>query len=274
MHAFGTALVTGANRGLGRALALELGRRGFAVIATARDPGSAAGLVADAERAGIRLTVQRLDLTAVTPLDLPDDLRVVVNNAGLQAGYLPAESVPIDVVRAMLETNVVGPLAVLQQAIPILRARGEGVICTITSAGLLLASPFHGAYRASKAAASALGETLCVELAPFGIRVLEVLPGPIDTDGLAGSAHLDAVDHPPYRAVAEQMMAARDSVRAATVSPAAAAIRIAEQILADATPLRTSCDPMGDELLSAWRRTSDQVRLTRDLARYAPGAAR
>ena len=274
MHAFGTALVTGANRGLGRALALELGRRGFAVIATARDPESAASLVADADAAGIRLTVQRLDVTAVTPLDLPDDLRVVVNNAGMQAGYLPVEVVPLELVRVMLETNVVGPIAVLQQAIPILRARGEGVICTITSAGLLLAAPFHGAYRASKAAASALGETLCTELAPFGIRVLEVLPGPIDTDGLAGSAHLEAVDHPPYRAVAERMMASRDAVRAATVTPEAAASRIVDEILADARPLRTSCDPMGDELLTAWRRTSDEARLERDLDRYAPGAAR
>ena len=74
MEPSGSALVTGANRGIGRAVALELGRRGLAVIATVRDPATAAPLVADADAAGITLSVQVLDLAAVTPLDLSDDL--------------------------------------------------------------------------------------------------------------------------------------------------------------------------------------------------------
>ena len=273
MDAHGTALVTGANRGIGRAVALELGRRGFSVVATVRDPGTAGPLLDDARAAGIALSVQSLDVTAVTPLDLPEDLRVVVSNAGLQTGYLPVEAVPLDLVRAMVETNYVGPVAVLQQAIPILRARREGVICAITSASLLLASPFYGGYRATKAAMSALCETLVMELAPFGIRVVEVLPGPVATDGLTGSEYITAVEHPPYRAAAEQMMASRDMIRAAAVTPEAAAARIVDTVLADDGPLRTSCDPMGDALLAAWRSTSDQERIDRDLARYAPKAS-
>lgn len=273
MHAYGTALVTGANRGIGRAVALELGRRGFSVLATVRDPGTAGPLLADAREAGITLSVQPLDLTAVTPLDLPDDLRVVVNNAGMQAGYLPVEAVPLDVVREMLETNFVGQIALLHQVIPILRARREGVVCTVTSASVLLASPFYGAYRGTKAAMSALCETLMMELAPFGIRVLEVMPGPVATDGLAGSEYIAAVEHEPYRTAAERMMGSRDVIRHAAVTPEDAAHRIAESILADAGPLRTSCDPMGDDLLAAWRACSDQERLDRDLARYAPGPA-
>ncbi len=271
MHAYGTALVTGANRGIGRAVALELGRRGFSVIATVRDPATAEPLLDEAADRGVSLSVQTLDLAAVTPLDLPADLRVVVNNAGLQTGYLPVEAVPLDVVRAMVETNLIGQIAVLQQVVPILRERGEGVICTITSSSVLVAAPFHGAYRASKAAMSALGETLVTELAPFGIRVLEVMPGPVSTDGLAGSEHLPAVDLAPYRATAERMMASRDRIRAVAVTPEDAARRIVEDVLADAAPLRVSCDPLGDDLLHAWRTTSDQQRLDRDLDRYAPG---
>lgn len=272
MEAHGTALVTGANRGIGRAVALELGRRGFSVIATVRDPATGPALLADAAATGVDVTVQHLDLTAVGPLDLPDDLRVYVGNAGLQTGYLPVEAVPLDVVRSLIETNYVGQIAVLHQVIPRLRVRGDGVVALVTSASVLLASPFHGAYRASKAATSALCETLAVELAPFGIRVLEVMPGPVATDGLAGSEHLDAVAHPPYRDVAARMMGARGAIREAAVSPDDAARRIVDDLLADAGPRRTSCDPMGDDLLAAWRRTTDQERLERDLARYAPGA--
>jgi len=272
VDAHGTALVTGANRGIGRSVALELGRRGFSVVATVRDPATAGPLLADADAAGIALTVQPLDLAAVTPLALPDDLRVYVGNAGMQAGYLPVEAVPLAVVRELIETNYVGQVAVLAQVIPRLRARREGVIALITSASVLLASPFYGAYRASKAATSALCETLVMELAPFGIRVHEVMPGPVATDGLAGSEQLDAVALPPYRAVAERMMGSRDAIRAAAVTPDQAARRIVDDILADPGTLRTSCDPMGDDLLDGWRRTSDQERLARDLARYTPGA--
>jgi len=270
MDPSGSALVTGANRGIGRAVALELGRRGLAVVATVRDPDTAGPLVAEAGAAGIALTVQHLDLGAVTPLDLPADLRVVVLNAGTQSGYLPIEAVPLPVVRDLLETNFVGQIAVLHQVVPHLRARGAGVIGVITSSSVLVASPFYGAYRASKAAMSAACESLAVELAPFGVTVREILPGPVATDGLAGSEHLDAVALPPYRAAAERMMASRDAVRAAAVTPEAAAVRIVDTLLADAGPLRSACDPMGDDLLAHWRATTDQERLDRDLARYAP----
>ena len=271
MQATGTALVTGANRGIGRAVALELARRGFGVLAAVRDPATATPLLADAAAESLAVTAVPLDLRAVGPLDLPDDLRVVVNNAGLQTGYLPVEAVPLDTVRDLLETNLVGQVAVLQQAVPVLRRQGTGVICTVTSASVLLASPFYAAYRASKAALHALVETLAVELAPFGIRVLEVMPGPVATDGLAGSEHLPAVALPAYRTVAEQMMAGRDAVRAVAVSPEVAATRIVDAVLDDDAPFRSACDPMGDDLLRAWRTTTDEARLARDLARYRPG---
>src|SRR5262249_21882196 len=152
---------------------------------------------------------------------------------GAQEGYLPVENVPLDLVRHSIEVNLIGQIAVMQQAIPILRARGEGVICTFTSSSILLASPFFAAYRAPKAAMSAVCETLLIDLAPFGIRVLEVLRGPVATDGLAGSHHVDAVELDAYRGPAERMMSGRGRVDELAVTPAAAAVRIVDAILDD-----------------------------------------
>ncbi len=80
MEPRGTALVTGASRGLGRATALELSRRGFDVVATMRDPGAAGDLES---HAGGRLRVARLDVEDPATIDLPAGLRVLVNNAGV-----------------------------------------------------------------------------------------------------------------------------------------------------------------------------------------------
>jgi NAD(P)-dependent dehydrogenase (short-subunit alcohol dehydrogenase family) len=265
MDPHGTALVTGTSRGIGRAVALELASRGFDVVATMRDVSDGPALVAEA---GGGLRVERLDVTDPASIEIPDDLRVLVNNAGFQDAYLPVETVPLDQVRSLLETNVIGQIAVLQRAIPVLRRRGEGVVCTITSSSVLLASPFLGAYRAAKAAMSALCETLLVELTPFGIRVLEILPGPVDTRGLAHSSYLPAVEVAAYRGQAEAMMAGRQRIKEVTVSPASAAVRIVDTILDDSAPLRSSCDPMGDALLETWRHTPDQDLLARALERY------
>jgi NAD(P)-dependent dehydrogenase (short-subunit alcohol dehydrogenase family) len=266
MEPGGTALVTGASRGIGRAVALELASRGFSVVATMRDPSAGPSLVSEAQGS---LRVERLDLTDPSSIRIPDDLRVLVNNAGFQDAYLPVEALPLDQLRALLETNVVGQVAVLHQAIPVLRERGEGVVCTITSSSILLASPFYGAYRASKAAISALCESLYVELAPFGIRVVEIVPGPVDTRGLAHSSYLAAVEVVPYRDMAERMMAGRGRINEVMVSPAQAAERIVDTILDDDAPLKSACDPMGDAMLETWRHSTDQELLDRALGRYS-----
>jgi NAD(P)-dependent dehydrogenase (short-subunit alcohol dehydrogenase family) len=260
MEPGGTALVTGASRGIGRAVAVELAARGFSVVATMRDPSLASGLE--------NMTVRRLDVTDPSTIEVPDDLRVLVNNAGFQDSYYPIEALPLDQLRSLLETNAVGQVAVIQRAIPVMRRRGEGVICTVTSSSVLLASPFFAAYRASKAAISAICESLYVELEPFGIRVVEILPGPVDTRGLDHSSYLPAVEVPGYEQRASQMMAGRERIRAVMVPPAAAAVRIVDTILDDDAPLKSSCDPMGDAMLERWRASSDIDLLGTALGQY------
>ena len=267
----GVALVTGAGRGLGAAIALELAARGFDVVATLRRPEAAAGLPARATGGSLR--VEPLDVTRPETIRIPDGLRVLVNNAGVDAEYLPVEHAPLSLWREMFETNLFGLLEVTRRALPVLRAAGGGVVCNVTSASLFTAVPFYAAYRASKAAVSALGESLRTEVAGFGIRVVEIAPGPIDTEMLAASDRLpEAARHEGYEALAEWLLRGRRGAGAMTESPEAAAARVADAILDDDAPLRNACDPLGEGQLEAWRGSRDEDRLRAILGATREGA--
>jgi NAD(P)-dependent dehydrogenase (short-subunit alcohol dehydrogenase family) len=259
MDAAGTALVTGASRGIGRAVALELATRGFDVVATMRDPAAADSVVEQAADLRGTLELARLDVTDPAGFSVPDGLRVLVNNAGLDGAYLPIEHASVDEWRRLFETNLFAVLAMTRASLPAMRAAGGGVVCNVTSSSILVPMPLYGAYRASKAAASALGESLRAEVRHFGIRVLEVMPGPIDTDMLAESDRVpEAAALDGYEALAAYARAGRQGV-ADLVTPApVAAARIVDAILDDDAPLRVGCDELADGLLAAWRAQPDE----------------
>jgi NAD(P)-dependent dehydrogenase (short-subunit alcohol dehydrogenase family) len=271
VRAEGAALVTGAGRGLGRAIALELARRGFAVHAGVRDPRQREALLASARGEGLHMVALHLDVTKPDSIVMPAGLRVVVNNAGVDKEYLPVEHAPLSLWREMFETNLFGVVEVVRRAVPQLRESGGGVVCNVTSCSYLTAVPFYAAYRASKAAVGALGESLRAELVPLGIRVLEVMPGPIDTDMLAASDRLpEAAAHAGYQALAEKLLAGRRAVARMTASPESAARAIADAILDDASPLRVACDPLGAGQLEAWRTHGDEELMRAMLGLAAP----
>jgi len=246
----GPAVVTGASRGIGRAVALELARRGFDTIATMRDPADGADLD------GLR--VERLDVTDPSSIKLPDGLRVLVNNAGVESENQPLEKMPAAMWRYLFETNVFGLIEVTKRAIPLMRAAGGGVICNITSSSELAPVPFLGAYRASKAAVTALGESLAAEVAQFGIRVVEIMPGPIETDMLIGSDRpAPAIEHAEYRELAERMWEGRQGVRDAYTPAPEAARRIVDAICDDDGPLRYGCDDLSEGMLAGWNSTDN-----------------
>jgi NAD(P)-dependent dehydrogenase (short-subunit alcohol dehydrogenase family) len=257
MRAEGAAVVTGASRGIGRAVAHELAARGFDVVATMRDPAAGAELAADAP--GGRIRVEALDVTDPGSFEMPAGLRVLVNNAGVEAAHPPFEATPMELWRRMYDTNVFGLIDVTRRAIPALRGSGGGVVCNVTSSSILAPVPFYAPYRSSKAAVSAIGESLRAELAPFDIRVLEIMPGPIDTDMLAGSGEPpEAIQHDGYTEVAARYHEGRQGIDAQITSTADAANAIADAILDDDAPLRVACDPLASGLLDAWRATSDE----------------
>jgi NAD(P)-dependent dehydrogenase (short-subunit alcohol dehydrogenase family) len=258
MEITGSALVTGASRGIGRAVALELAVRGFRAVATMRDPSAGKDLSSDAER---RLVVSRLDVTDPTTYEIPDDLRVLVNNAGVDSADLPVEHSDDDDWRALFETNVLGTVRITSAAIPVLRANAPAVVCNITSSSILAGVPFYSAYRATKAALSAFGETLRVELAPSDIRVVEILPGPVATDMFALSTGPQAASgFDRYRAMAEVARALREeNADPLVVPPAEAAARIVDAILDDGGPMRYGCDPLSTGMLELWRQSDDET---------------
>lgn len=259
MNAEGNAVVTGASRGIGRAVALELAARGFDVVATMRDPADGSDLPEQAAALPGSLRVQQLDVTDPATIELPDSMSVLVNNAGVEADHPPFEATPLDLWRRMYETNVFGLIDVSRRAIPAMRAAGGGVICNVTSSSILAPVPFYAPYRSSKAAVSAIGESLRAELAPLGIRVLEILPGPIDTDMLQGSDRPpEAIDHDGYREVAERYYEGRKAIDGQVTSTADAARMIADAILDDASPLRVGCDPLSIGMLEGWRVSRDE----------------
>jgi NAD(P)-dependent dehydrogenase (short-subunit alcohol dehydrogenase family) len=254
----GTALVTGASRGIGRAVALELASRGLSVVATVRRAGDGADLGALGDG---RIAVVTMDVTDPSSYVIPDDLRILVNNAGADGDHVPVEHADLDTWRAMFDTNLFGMVALTKAAIPALRANAPSVVATITSSSILMPVPFYAGYRATKAAASAVCDSLRVELAPFGVRVVEILPGPVATDMFAASLdEPEAARFDDYRAMAEHGAATKRATADPMVEPVDAAARmIVDALLADGGPMRYSCDPLGIGLLDLWRTSDDET---------------
>jgi NAD(P)-dependent dehydrogenase (short-subunit alcohol dehydrogenase family) len=179
---------TGSARGIGHATAMALARAGHVVYATVRDPAAAAPLVGF-DGPG-RIVVRELDLlerSAMAPLlgeivAAEGRLDTLVNNAGY--GVIGGvEQVDLAVARKSFETNVWGTMALVQEALPLLRRQGHGHIVLVSScfiAGLPVMG--MGYYVAAKAALETILQSLAVEAAPHGIRVTCWQPGPVMTE--------------------------------------------------------------------------------------------
>jgi NAD(P)-dependent dehydrogenase (short-subunit alcohol dehydrogenase family) len=255
------ALVTGASRGLGRAVALELARRGFDVVATMRTPDDALGLEGAADDLPGSLRVARLDVTDPATIEISEGTTVVVNNAAVEQEPLPLEHTDVETWRRVFETNVFGVAEVIRRAIPVLRSAGGGVIVNVTSSVVLRPVPFEAAYRASKAALSAMTETLQSELAGSGIRLVEIMPGPVETDMLAANddGPGPARVYPQYRAMAEMMWDRRNAHRDLYTPADVAAAFVVDAIVDDGAPLRNGCDPVSTQVIASWAETNGAV---------------
>src|SRR5438128_3545590 len=175
------ALVTGANRGIGRALTEALLTRGVRkVYATARNPEVLRALRDE------RLVPLRLDVTDVEQIRAAgaaaSDVELVFNNAGVVLARGIADSTVLDQARREMEVNYFGPLQLLHRLAPTLARNGGGAVVNIGSAAGLTNVPFFPTYSASKAALHSLTQAARVLLRPQGTSVFGVYAGPIETD--------------------------------------------------------------------------------------------
>jgi NAD(P)-dependent dehydrogenase (short-subunit alcohol dehydrogenase family) len=218
-------LITGCSTGFGRATAVELTKRGHEVVATARRPE----------------TLDDLDVAAKLALDVDDQrsvdaavgaagrIDVLVNNAGF--GVVgPIESVPLDEVRRMYDTNVIGAARMIQAVVPQMRERSEGVIVNVTSLAGRVSGPLGGFYAGSKHALEGISEALHYEVQHFGIRVAIVEPGFFATE-FQGKEPRFGLEGPPYDELDRQWADSMEKLRGGGDAPGAEPVA---QVIADA----------------------------------------
>jgi len=251
-------LITGCSTGFGRELATILIGRGYRVVATARDAARIAELVrGHAESAlALKLDVDKpADVAAAVEATKEKFGRVdvLVNNAGY--GYLAAVEEGEDAdIRAMFATNFFGLAAMTRAVLPVMRAQKSGAIVNISSMGGFIGFPGSGYYAATKFAVEGLSESLSKEVAPFGIKVLIVEPGPFRTDWAGRSLKMPKAHNEAY---AETAVARRNQVHGYSGTQAGDPVRAAEAIIATVEqpdpPLRLplgnfAYDAMGAEI--------------------------
>jgi NAD(P)-dependent dehydrogenase (short-subunit alcohol dehydrogenase family) len=240
-------LITGCSSGIGAALAREFHRRGHTVYATARRVESLASL----QQAGLRTLALDVDDDASIAAAMAvvqgeqGRLDVLVNNAGFsQVGAVL--DLTRDALRRQYETNVIAPMAVTRAALPLLRAATQGggrttgpVIANIGSIVGLFTTPFAGAYCSSKAALHALSDALRMEVAPFGIQVVTVQPGGVQS---SFGAHAEAAIQLPadslYREVEKGIHARAQAGQVGATAAEAFVIPVVDALLQASPPVR------------------------------------
>jgi NAD(P)-dependent dehydrogenase (short-subunit alcohol dehydrogenase family) len=202
-----TVLITGCSSGIGYLAALEFARNGYITFASARNL-EAEGIKSLAEitrSEGLLLEIIHLDVTDAASVDKAVDLiihkrghlDVLINNAGY--GYVTtAEDIELNKLQHQYETNIFGPLRLMQRVLPNMRQLQAGIIINISSVLGFCSVPLHAAYSSSKYALESISETMAAEVKPFGINVVLVEPGSFDTKFSQNVKHGERSGDSPY----------------------------------------------------------------------------
>ncbi len=247
------ALITGCSTGIGRATAVELTKHGYEVVATARRPES----------------IEDLDVAGKLALDVDDDasvaravaeageIDVLVNNAGFGI-HGPVEKMPLDTIRRLFETNVFGVIRTVQAFAPQMRGRGRGAIVNVSSVSGRVSAPLGGFYSATKYAVEALSEALHYELGHFGVRVVIIEPGIIETR-FDTNRVITNCDEPPYDELDEQWHASREKLQQGPApGPELVAQTIAEALTTGEPKLRWPVGADADLVLEVRNSSTDE----------------
>lgn len=241
-----SVLVTGASKGIGRAVTVEFARRGHRVIATARDPRTLDDLDVD-----LRLALDVTDPASVaTAVERAGEVDVLVSNAGV-IFYAAVEATPPEELARLLDRNTVGALRVAQAVLPGMRARQHGRLLFMSSVAGRTVFPPGGAYAATKWALEALVESLAIEVAPLGLQAALLEPGAVSSGALDEVAWHRLPDDPyPH-------LGAGGNGRRAFITPEEVATAVVDAAEADDLPLRIPVGEPAARLLAARRTAPD-----------------
>ncbi|WP_371407008.1 SDR family NAD(P)-dependent oxidoreductase [Kribbella sp. NBC_00662] len=178
------AVVTGASSGIGAASARYLARAGFEVICAARRLDRIEALAKEIDGRAVQCDVTSAEDVAALTAAVGDQLQVLVNNAGGAFGFEPVAEADLDAWRRMFEVNVIAVAAVTKSLLPALIA-GRGTIIVMGSTAGQVAYEGGGGYVAAKHGAKAVVDTLRLELWDQPVRVTEIAPGMVQSEGFA-----------------------------------------------------------------------------------------
>jgi NADP-dependent 3-hydroxy acid dehydrogenase YdfG len=243
-----SVLITGASKGIGRAIAVELASRGHRVVATARNPDTLSDLDVDQ-----RLALDVTDADSVSAaVEQAGDIDVLVSNAGV-IFYAAVEATPLDELALLFERNTLGALRVAQAVLPGMRARGRGRLLFMSSVVGRIVLPPGAAYAATKWALEAMVEALAIEVEPFGIDTALLEPGAVSSGALDDVTTYTLPDD-PYAALLEHH-GGRDQV----LTPEDVAAAVADATTVKKLPLRVPIGPGAEKILGARRAAPDDV---------------
>lgn len=191
--------ITGASSGIGKSIGEYLHHKGFTVYGTSRNPEN----ISDSLFTLVKLDVrneQSIQQAIALVLEKESKIDVLINNAGVGITG-PLEEIPLSEIKNQFETNLFGPIAVMQAVLPTMREQKSSLIINITSIAGYMGLPFRSAYSASKGALELITESLRMEVKQFGVHITNVAPGDFATNIAAGRYHAPVIKGSAYETV-------------------------------------------------------------------------
>lgn len=191
-------LITGGSSGIGRAIGEFLHQKEFKVYGTSRNPEKVKSVFPL-----LQLDVRNQNSIASCVDELiskESRIDVLINNAGVGITG-PLEEIPMDEIRSNFETNLFGPIGMMQAVLPHMRSQKSGLIINITSIAGYMGLPYRSVYSASKGALELITEAVRMETKSFGIHIANVAPGDFATNIASGRYHAPVVENSAYEKV-------------------------------------------------------------------------